>query len=82
MDWGRSGYIATIFSSSVYLWHNNTDHIEEILNTRIPASRALRWNNAGTLLAVANLRTLSVWSMSKNTQIIKVTATIPKISHE
>ncbi|XP_072380375.1 uncharacterized protein [Diabrotica undecimpunctata] len=72
VDWGNTGYIATIFDSKVHLWHPDKKVTIKVStefydNT---VERCIRWNRDGSLFAVAvNINQVAVYDILGNKAI-------------
>ncbi|CAH1275193.1 unnamed protein product [Diabrotica balteata] len=69
VDWGNTGYIATIFDSQVHLWHPDKKVTIKVStefydNT---VEKCIRWNRDGSLFAVAvNINQVAVYDILGN----------------
>ncbi|XP_050501922.1 protein cortex-like [Diabrotica virgifera virgifera] len=82
VDWGNTGYIATIFDSKVHLWHpNKKDSLE--VTTELTVARCIRWNRDGSLFAVAvNNNQVEVFDILGNKFTSNIGSCVCSVQHK
>lgn len=53
VDWGKKGYIGTIYENEVHLWHPDDNLRRHVTVTNKRVQSCLKWNTEGTEFAIA-----------------------------
>ncbi|KAJ8957359.1 hypothetical protein NQ318_004838, partial [Aromia moschata] len=62
VDWGKMGYIGTIYEREVHLWHPEEKLRRHVTKTGGRVQHCVKWNRKGTLFAMAmTLSGVCVW---------------------
>ncbi|KAJ8986160.1 hypothetical protein NQ317_005634 [Molorchus minor] len=67
VDWGKKGYIGTIYEGEVHLWHPEEKLTRHITETGERVCSCIKWNRDGTHLAMAlTFSAICIWDCIKN----------------
>lgn len=53
VDWGKKGYIGTIYENEVHLWNPDDNLQRHVTNSNKSVQSCLKWNADGTDFAMA-----------------------------
>ncbi|KAF5270180.1 hypothetical protein FQR65_LT05660 [Abscondita terminalis] len=66
-DWSNNGFLASVFSGEVFLWHPKKNTSKSITNTGGKVSKCVSWNKNSPLLAMAvNEKLISIFDCLQN----------------
>ncbi|XP_018571050.1 protein cortex-like [Anoplophora glabripennis] len=65
VDWGKKGYIGTIYENEVHLWHPDDNLSRLVTNTQRRVQACLKWNEDGTQFGMAlSMSGIAVWDFN------------------
>ncbi|KAJ8923121.1 hypothetical protein NQ315_001674 [Exocentrus adspersus] len=62
VDWGKKGYIGTVYQNEVHLWHPQETLDRHVTDTSKRVQNCIKWNKDGTQIAMAlTMGGIAIW---------------------